>query len=180
MDIDVIIKKCQRGSKEAFNDLVTFYYPFVRKFLLKLTANKELSDDLTQDVFIKIIRNIDKFSLSGKASFSTYIITIAKNCYIDNLRKNKMEYQEFDFDVIPDKLNIECDTLRHEDYNILLEKIDKLPLNQKEAIKLKYLEGYTLCEIAKIQNVEVKTIKSRLFEGRKKLKKELEGADIYE
>jgi RNA polymerase sigma-70 factor (ECF subfamily) len=87
-DIKLILA-CQNGEKQAFNDLITLYYPYVSKFLLKLTANETISEDLTQDTFIKLIRSIDKFDVYGKAAFGTYLITIARNCYFDYLRKNK-------------------------------------------------------------------------------------------
>lgn len=175
-----LIKKCQKGEKEAFNELITFYYPFILKFLNKLTRNKSISEDLVQETFIKLIKNIDKFNIKGKASFSTYLVTIAKNCYIDYLRRNNKELQEIDINNMPDKVSIENDYFRAENYDFILEKINDLPFVQKEAIKLKYLEGYTLDEIAKVQKVESKTIKSRLFEAKKKLKEDLKGYDIYE
>lgn len=180
MKINVLIKKCQKGNKKAFNELVEIYYPFVLKFLLKLTCNKDNADDLVQETFIKIINNIERFNIDGKASFDTYLITIAKNTYIDFLRRINKEFQKLDIDNISDNINFEKEFLKKEDYNLVLKKIESLPLVQKEAIKLKYLEGYTLEEIAKIQKVESKTVKSRLFEGRKKLKENLKGMDIYE
>lgn len=174
------IKKCQKGNKEAFNELIAFYYPFVFKFLRKLTMNKDVAEDLVQDVFIKLIHHIDSFDIKGKATFKTYLITIAKNTYLDELRRKNKEFQEIDINTIPDKTNFEEKYFQTEDYHFILEKIEKLPLVQREAIKLKYLEGYTLKEIADVQKVESKTIKSRLFEGRKKLKEELKGSDINE
>lgn len=175
-----LIKKCQKGNKEGFNELIKLYYPYVLKFLLKLTSNATSAEDLTQETFIKMIKSIDRFNTNGKASFATYLITIAKNTYLDYLRKNNHELSELDINSIPDKSNFEENYFRNENYNFVLEKIENLPFAQKEAIKLKYLEGYTLEEIAKMQKVESKTIKSRLFEGRKKLKEDLKGADIYE
>lgn len=175
-----IIKRCKNGDKDAFNELIKFYYPFVLKFLMKLTCNKDIALDLVQETFIKIIEKIDHFKTSGKASFSTYLIKVSKNTYIDYLRKNHKEFQEIDMNIIPDKKTLESNYFKLEDYNLLIKNIDNLPLAQKEAIKLKYLEGYTLNEIAKMKNVESKTIKSRLFEARKKLKEYLKGTDIYE
>lgn len=175
-----LIKKCQKGDKQAFNELVKLYYPFVLGFLLKLIHNKETTEDLVQETFIKVIKNIDKFDFTKKVTFNTYLITIAKNTYIDYIRSNNKELQEIDIDNVSDKISSEDKYLKAENYNLLLEQIENLPLIQKEAIKLKYLEGYTIEEIAKIQKTTKKTIKSRLFEGRKKLKEKLKGIDIYE
>lgn len=175
-----VLKQCQNGNKQAFNELITFYYPFVSKFLIKITCNKNITEDMVQETFIKLIKNIDKFNIKGKATFSTYLMTIARNCYLDYLRKNNKELQDVDINYLSNKISSEYNYFRNEDYNTLLKEIDKLPEIQKEVIKLKYLEGYTLKEIAKIQNTTSKTIKSRLFESRKKLKDKLKGSDLYE
>lgn len=84
-----VIKSCQNGDKCAFDELVRFFYPYVSKYSLKLTNNPNITEDLTQETFVKIIRTIDTYNINGKATFSTYIITVAKNCYIDYYRKNK-------------------------------------------------------------------------------------------
>ena len=175
-----LIKQCQKGNKEAFNELIAFYYPFVSKFLIKTVGTKDLADDLTQETFIKMIRSIDKFNPKGTAAFSTYLIAAAKNCYIDYLRKNGREIQEADIESVSNTVSPEGEWLSRESYNSIMEKINRLPPGQREAKKLKYIEGYTLSEIAAFQKTEVKTIKSKLFEERKKLKKYLKGADEYE
>lgn len=84
-----IIKRCQNGDKAAFDELIRMYYPYVSKYLMKLTANRDLSEDLTQEMFLKVIRTIDSYNIGKKAGFGTYVITIAKNSYIDYWRKNK-------------------------------------------------------------------------------------------
>lgn len=91
MDELSLIVSVQKGEKEAFQSLITFYHPYVSKFLLKMCSDVTLSEDLTQDTFLKLVRGIDKFDIYGKASFSTWVMTIAKNCYIDHLRRNKQE-----------------------------------------------------------------------------------------
>ena len=50
-----IIKRCQDGDKSAFDELIRTFYPYVGKYLLKLTGDKTLTEDLTQDVFLKVI-----------------------------------------------------------------------------------------------------------------------------
>lgn len=78
-----------------------------------------------------------------------------------------------DIDTISDTIRIEDILTNNNDIDSILDEIDKLPNNQKTAIKLKYLEGYTLEEIALIQNTKPETIKSRLYEGKKKIKNKL-------
>ena len=97
-----------------------------------------------------------------------------------HLKKHNKELQNIDINNISNNISSEYDYFKNEDYNQLLKEIDKLPKLQREVIKLKYLEGYTLDEIAKIQNTNSNTIKSRLFESRKKLKDKLKGSGLYE
>ena len=174
-----VLRQCQNGNKQAFNELITFYYPFASKFLLKITGKSDITEDLVQETFIKLIKNFDKFDIKGKAIFSTYLMTIARNCYLDYLKKYNKELQNVDINGFSNNISNEYDYLKKEDYNTLIKEINRLPKLQKEVIKLKYLEGYTLDEIAKIQNTTGKTIKSRLFESRKKLKDKLKGYDLY-
>lgn len=178
MNIIKLIESCQKGNKKSFNELITYYYPFVLKYLLKITHNKELSEDLVQETFLKMIKNMDSYNISS-SSFSTYLISIAKHSYIDYLRTNKEKSQE-DIDAYTNKISSEEIYFKNENYNYLMNEINKLPKNQKEAIILKYIKGYNLEDIALYQKVNSKTIKSRLFEARKKLKKLMKGYDIYE
>ncbi|MDP4121293.1 MAG: sigma-70 family RNA polymerase sigma factor, partial [Bacillota bacterium] len=101
MDEYSLIVSAQNGEKEAFQRLIALYYPYISKFLMKLCKDEILSEDLTQDTFVKLIRGIDHFDIHGRASFSTYATTAARNCYIDYLRRNKQIYlsiEEFEIE----------------------------------------------------------------------------------
>lgn len=65
MNEKALIKKCQHGDRQAFEELIRLYYDYVFGFLLKTTANEQLSEDLTQDTFLKVISNIEKFNFGG-------------------------------------------------------------------------------------------------------------------
>ncbi len=173
-----LILECQKGEKKAFNELIEHYYPYVSKFLIKSTGNQEISQDLVQETFLKLIVNIDKFDIKGKATFSTYLMKIAKNCYLDYLKKNKKISSEIDIDSISDSGIIESEITDENELNILLVEIDKLPFEQAQAIKMKYLEEYSLKEIADKMGTEAKTIKSRIHEGKKKLEKKMRKGGI--
>lgn len=88
-----IIKRCQNGDSAAFEELIRSFYPYVTKYLLKLTHDEVLTEDLTQDVFLKAIRAIEDYKPEGKASFATYIITISA-IFADNYKEIYDEYDE--------------------------------------------------------------------------------------
>ena len=173
-----LILASQNGEKQAFNNLIILYYPYVSKFLLKLTANETLSEDLTQDTFLKLIRSIDRFDIYGKATFATYLMTIAKNCYIDYLRKNKNIIVSIGEMEIAEPFILENKILDGLEIEEVLKIIDDLPWEQAQAIKLKYLEQLTLREIAEKLFTQPKTIKSRIHAGMVKLRKGLKKGGI--
>lgn len=177
MDELKLIKSAQNGEKQALNDLISTYYPYVLKFTLKLCSDQNISKDLTQETFLKLVRSIDKFDLKGRASFSTYVMTIAKNCYIDYLRRNRsISVESLDF-VTAQMPGEEFDRLEFED---VLNAVEALPKEQGEVIKLKYLEGMTLKEIANMHSMKEKTVKSRIHSGIVKLRKALKGDKLNE
>lgn len=184
MEENNLIKKCQRGDKEAFQLLISHYHPFVYKFLVKIGDNEQTAEDLTQETFLKVIRNIDKFDTAGQAKFSTYIISMAKNAFIDYLRKEKRFRQNMP---LPENFNIEDINIHVEDTVVdklygqrILADMEDLPEEQRIAIKLKYMEGLTLKEIGDQLNLEPKMVKSRIHNGIVKLRKRLEKGDEYE
>jgi RNA polymerase sigma-70 factor (ECF subfamily) len=174
-----IIKRCKAGEKSAFEELIIKYHPYVYKFLIKLSGDEDLAEDLTQETFIKVIRNIDKFDVYGKAKFSTYIITLCKNCYIDYYRKQKKSMNNVEID---DNLNLQSENIE----DTVLDRLDaetaaaylkKLPEEQEIVIKMKYFEGLTLKEIGEKLELEPKTIKSRIHNGIVKLRRLFEGGE---
>lgn len=153
------------------------FYPYVFGFIRKTIGDPVLTEDLTQDTFLKMIRGIDRFDPSGRAGFGTWLITIARNCCIDNLRRNKINVADID-ELSPNDLALLAkipdaadEAVRRQEYKQLLLAIDKLPPEQGIAIRLKYEQELTLAEIAERFGVPPKTIKSRIHEGTAKLRK---------
>lgn len=168
-----LIQKCKRGERQAFDELIRLYYDYVSGFLLKATANAALSENLTQETFLKMIRNIEKFDPGGSATFGTWLITIAKNCYIDHLRRNRIELEDIDSLPLEDERNVEDEVEQKLRYEQVMAAMEKLPPEQALAIKLKYVEDMTLAQIAERFVVPPKTIKSRIHDGTVKLRKAL-------
>lgn len=181
MDDLKLIKECQKGDKTAFQELIAKYRPLVYKFLIKLTGSKQSAEDLTQETFLKIIRNIDKFDLYGKAKFSTYIITVAKNSYIDELKRESRHIKgctmDENFELIDLGVSVEDAVIDKLEGSEIIGRINDLTEEQRVVIKLKYIEELTLKEIGEILKLEPKTVKSRIHNGIVKLRQLLERGD---
>lgn len=180
MDEISLIKKCQKGEKQAFQTLISFYYPFVSKYLLKLTNDEYLTEDLAQETFLRLIRSIDRYDIYGKASLSTYIMTIAKRLYIDHLRKDKQVFTDLSHTLIDSGQDVEETVIKNMQIKEAVKWLDTLPQEQVVVIKMKYLEQKTLEEIAQQLNIQPKTVKSRIHNGIIKIRQALRRRNLYE
>lgn len=175
MDETELVKKAQSGNKEAMAQLLYSNYEIVFKYLIKFTLNKTVAEDITQETMVKAIEKFNKYN-AEKSKLSTWLITIAQNIYLDQIRKNKNQK----------KYLVEIDTIEElaEDpveYDDTCEKMQEALTKLKEEVRipiiLKHYYGYSYEEIAEKMKIMTGTVKSRIHNGLKVLKKELK---LYE
>lgn len=169
-DEDIILS-FQNGDEEAFKTLINKYSPLIFNFATRLVG-RDRAPDVTQEIFIKVWRNIGRFDAS-KASFKTWIFTIARNTTTDFLRKKK----EYTFSDIENALEPGEDTLSEkipdpeilpdqamekiENKEFLEETLDLIRPNYREILLLHYQEEMTFDEIGKVLNKPLNTVKSQ-------------------
>lgn len=169
------IEKAKHGNKSAMNTLLNENLTALKGYVIKMTGDQHLSQDIIQDTMIKAVLNINKFE--PRVKFSTWLIKISINIYRDYLRKNKMH--ELLDETIEDRGHQVEDLVisnyeRKEIMNILL----KLPTEKRAAFILKHFYGYKYEEIAEILNCPVGTVRSRLHNAVKFVITELERKGI--
>lgn len=154
-----LIERSRQGNKSAMNALLSHNYPILMGYLIKLTGDKYLSEDIMQETMMKAIINIEKYKPLGK--FSTYLITIATNAFRDYLRKNKRIKFVSE---LPETLseNVEDSVLGNIEYKEILSILQNLSYEKRAVFVLKHYYGYKYEEIAKILNCPVGTVRSRL------------------
>ena len=130
MNDKALIKRCRRGDRSAFDELIRTYYDYVAGFLLKMASDTQLTEDLTQDTFLKMIRNIEKFDPGGSASFGTWLIAIAKNCCIDHLRRCRIRTECTDGSVLVSEDDVAFEVEERLEYEDVLKALDSLPPEQ--------------------------------------------------
>lgn len=140
------------------------------RYCMFLCRNKHDAEDLLGDTIINAYKGFE--NVVNSKAFLSYLFTIAHRNYYKRFDKNikteELNLEVFDFDsgeLLPDMIT---------DIKILLETLNLLPIEQKEAIILKEIEGFAIKEIAIIQNVSDETVKSRIYRGKLKLKEILE------
>jgi len=173
------IKDIRSNNPNAFKALVENHQDKVINTCHRFLNNREDAEDAAQEVFIEVYKSIDRFREESKLSTWIYRIAVTKS--LDMIRKQKRKKRfgklqqmmgfEYQPDQIPDKkeLNPLDNTESIERYNILHQAIDALVENQKVAITLSKLEGFSNNEIADIMETSQSSVDSLIHRAKKNL-----------
>ncbi|WP_096199993.1 RNA polymerase sigma factor SigY [Bacillus sp. FJAT-45350] len=171
----VLIEKALDGDDDAFAQLFHRYYSFLYKYLVKLTLDEELSGDIAQETMLKCYTHLSTYKAEGK--FSTWMISIASKHYIDLLRRKKRERKWLD--QIKHTLSRQMSwqaTIQGMEWSDVFSDFNQLEADVRVPILLHHYYGYTYEEISKIIGIKEGTVKSRVHNGLKKLRKEWDDA----
>ena len=157
------------GNQVAFETLYSRHKGGIYRFLLsKCKNNKNLAEELHQDVWMKLIAAKDRYEV--KAKFTTYLYQLACNRFIDYYRREKTSGQYFqsfdncDTESIQEQSRkqpeIQAELQQQVEY--LADLLDKLPVEQRDAFILKEESGLSIHEIAEVMSINPETAKSRL------------------
>src|ERR1700726_2694292 len=185
-----LIKRCQAGQTDAFDELVTRYRTRVFAMIYNMVHNEQDAWDLAQESFIKAWKSIGRFR--GRSSFYTWVYRIVMNVTIDWLRKRQVKGAGAEFDDSiqlkeidpasktvpkadpPPHAQMERDEIRAR----INKAIDQLSPEHRAVILMKEIEEMQYHEIAETLGCSIGTVMSRLFYARKKLQNLLR--DVYE
>lgn len=154
-------------TQGSFEELVARYTKPIYNFTFRLTGNVQTAEDLVQETFIKVWKNLDKYD--PKQSFRGWIFTIARNTTTDYLRKKKTvpfsvlsKEDDLPFEeTLSDTTNLPNETLaRLEDTESLEKILGTLPIDYQMVLLLHYQEGLTFEEIGDVVDKPPNTVKS--------------------
>jgi RNA polymerase sigma-70 factor, ECF subfamily len=166
-----LITQAKLGSSQALATLLQANYAVVYRYLLKLTVDPQAAEDAAQDAMERAIRNFQTFDPS-KAKLSTWMITIARNRWLDELRKNKWLTPLVETDDI-DSSNVQDPLGEIIEQKELLQALNRMDAKARTPITMCYMLGYSYDEIAKFMKIPLGTVKSRISNGIKQLRREL-------
>lgn len=175
-----LVKKSQLGEKAAFEQLVIRHQELVFSLAYKLTGNREMANDVAQESFIRAWKAIEKFR--GDSTFSTWIYRITVNTAW-TLRKKAKKHNTLNIDdtyepiVIDEKKDPELVAINSDLSSVLINALDKLPIEQRIIVELKNIEGRSHKEIADYLDISVTAAKVRLHRAHQKLRLILEEVD---
>ena len=185
-----LVKRCQAGHTEAFDELVTRYRTRVFSMIYNMVHSEQDAWDLAQDSFVKAWRSIKRFR--GRSSFYTWIYRIVMNVTIDWLRKKQVKGAGAEFDdavelkeidpasrTVPKADALPFETMERSEIRARIEKaIAQLSPEHRAVILMKEIEQMQYHEISDTLGCSIGTVMSRLFYARKKLQNLLR--DVYE
>lgn len=161
---EALLVRIAAGDREAFGALFAKYAPKVKGYLIRLGAAGAIAEDLAQDAMVSVWRRAGSFD-RAKAKGSTWIFVIARNAWIDRLRREKVELAyraglddpEESHDEAPDEAAVRLQTEEH-----IAAALEMLSEEQRQVVRLSFFEERPHSEIAERLNLPLGTVKSRL------------------
>ncbi len=155
-----LVMLLKQRDREGFSYLYDNYSPALYTVILSIVPDREQANDILQEVFIKIWRQVESYD-SGKGRLYTWMIQVTRNAAIDVVRsttyKQSQQNREVEESVYDGKSN---------DFNPdkigLRPMVHKLRQEHREVVELSYFQGFTHEEIANALNMPLGTVKTRL------------------
>lgn len=173
-----LILQFQKEDKGAFGEIVLRYKDRLVNFLFRFTGNRESAEDISQETFLKLYKNKDKYTEIAK--FSTWLYTIALNEARSNYRKEKkhsaVSINEFyedshsDYQISSNEYNPEDEANAETEAFYIQKAINSLNEKHREIIILRDIEDLDYEEIAATLNIPLGTVRSRINRARESLK----------
>ena len=178
-DDEFLIKRFVSDDESAFEELFGRYKQKIFNLVYRYIGPYPETEELTQDVFIKVYKSAQTFK--GKSKFSTWIYRIAVNTCLNYKKKKRLVMESLDKSgtqlvkelVAPDSTTPEEQFTRARKMAIIQQALDSLLPNQKIAFILSKYDGFSYAEIGEIMNVSISSVESLLFRAKQQLKKEL-------
>jgi RNA polymerase sigma-70 factor (ECF subfamily) len=164
------VKLAQHGDADVLADLIHKHYSFLYKYLVKVTMDPVMAEDLTQDT---ILRCIEKISLyDGSSAFSSWLMTMGTRIYMDQMRRKKRENSWLLREQGIRRIRWQFES-RNEEWSDVLESLAKLSTEHRLAVLLKHYYGYTYEEIGEMLSIPSGTAKSRVANAVRQLREEM-------
>lgn len=169
----------QLSKEEQLSWLMEEYGDIVLRLAFTYVKQKQLAEDISQEVFISCYKSLDTFQ--HKASYKTWLYRITVNKCKDYFRSwsyKNIRYQDFFRSIFPTEgQSVESEILEGEEKENIFEQVLTLPIKLREVIILQYYEELSVNEIAELLDLKSNTVKTRLHRAKKLLRNSLKERD---
>ncbi|HQZ25074.1 sigma-70 family RNA polymerase sigma factor [Flavobacterium franklandianum] len=165
----LLVKKYVDGDENALTVLINRHQSKIFGFIYSKISDRDISNDIFQDTFIKVIRTLKSKSYNEEGKFLPWVMRIAHNLIIDHFRRNKKmpmfrETEEFSiFSIMSDNsLTIENKIIQDQVEIDLRKLIEELPADQKEVLIMRMYQDMSFKEISELTGVSINTALGRM------------------
>jgi RNA polymerase sigma-70 factor (ECF subfamily) len=170
----LLVLRCQTGDEDAYRELVTWFGPRLRYFLRKMLRRPDRADDLAQEVWIDVLRQLPRLKDAG--AFTTWLYRIARGkVMLDARQGGRLPATMVDIDLIADEE--EEATFSPEDAARIHAALDELEPAQREVLVLRFMEGMSYEKIGEIVGCPMGTVRSRIHYAKANLQRLLTGKE---
>ena len=163
-----VLRKAQRGDERAFSIIVRTYEQPVFNYVLRLTGDRSLAEDLTQEVFLRVFQGLPSFSLRSR--FTTWLFQVAKNRVLDELRAlERRPRAVVALEDIPPLEVVDAPVERAEAIDAVWRAVESLNPDLKMALLLRDIVGLSYSEIAETLEITLATVKWRIYKAREEV-----------
>lgn len=181
----VLVKNYISGDESALASLIERHQSKIFGFIYSKINDRDLSDDIFQDTFIKVIKTLKSQSYNEEGKFLPWVMRIAHNLVVDHFRKAKKmpyqreteEYSIFNY-MTDNSLNIEGQIISEQVESDLAKLLDELPADQKEVLVMRMYQDLSFKEIAELTGVSINTALGRMRYALLNLRKIIEKNQI--
>lgn len=176
MNEETLVKECVSGSEKAQKALFDAFAPKMLTVAMRYINDKERAEDVLQDGFIKVFKNIQNFKLDG--SLEGWVRRIVVNTALDQLRRDKKHQTDIQLDDVSFELKQANHTESQLQADYLMTLVQSLPDGYRTVFNLFAIEGYNHKEIADMLEITESTSKSQYSRARSVLREMLEKLNI--
>jgi RNA polymerase sigma-70 factor (ECF subfamily) len=165
----LLVKNYIAGDEQSLAILIERHQSKIYGFIYSKIADRDVTDDVFQDTFIKVIKTLKSNSYNEEGKFLPWVMRIAHNLVVDHFRRNKKmpmqreteEYSIFSY-MSDDSMNVEGRMITDQVENDLQRLLEELPADQKEVLVMRMYQDMSFKEIADLTGVSINTALGRM------------------
>ncbi len=170
-ELSCLIRRAQDGDEQAMTELINLHKGLVFTVIYRMVRDYDMSEDLTQETFVKVFLNIKK--VKNTKHFRAWICTIARNNVRDYFRKKKRHPTVSLEEIGERKGQRGLETTKKN--MIIQDALDRVSERDRILLSLAYFDGFNLAEVGEVMQISEQSVKVCLHRARKRLRKQLQG-----
>ena len=172
----LLVRRAKAGDGPAIEELIRVHQEALYAFILRMSGRPEVAEDIVQEAFVRVLKNLDRFD--SRFRFSTWLFTIAKRLYVNAMQKQRPAYDTDTVSaregssVAPHRISARSENMDNM-RDLLAFALDALNQQQREIVLLFHQQNWPITDIAQHLMMPEGTVKSHLHRARKRMRRSI-------